>query len=73
MSQKKGDIDIGWRAYEEVFRIFPNRRTAAKALGCSRKLFYAWRDGVSPSCYYLAMLHFFGGDVMYVLTGRRSK
>ena len=69
------DIEIGRRAAEECDRIFPTRRAAAKALGADRKLVTNWASSISasPSAHMLAKLHYAGADVMYILTGRRSK
>ena len=73
MAKHKGDIEIGRRAFEEVYRIFQNYEKAARAFGCSKRLFYEWNNGDTPGGHYLAMLHYFGGDVLYVLTGKRHK
>ena len=73
MPKKKGDIEIGRRAFEEVYRIFHNYEKAARVFGCSKRLFYAWNDGETPGGHYLALLHYFGGDVIYILTGHRKQ
>ena len=67
------DIRIGWRAAEEADRLFPTRKAAAKAMGKERKLVWDWEYGNSPSALLLARLHYHGADVIYILTGRRSK
>lgn len=72
MAQRKGDLLIGKRAWEEVVRLFTTFESAAKAFGCDRKLFNSWLHGVSPGGLYLARLHYLGGDVIYVLTGKRG-
>lgn len=73
--KRKSDINIGIRAYEEVFRLFPSDSTISicRRLGCGRKLFYGWRNGCAPSAMFLAQLLELGGDVQYILTGRRTK
>ena len=73
MSRPKGDILIGRRMYEEIDRLFPSLMAAAKALRCRRSSIYSWADGRVPGCFTLAKLHYLGGDVLYVLTGERSK
>ena len=73
MAKHKGDIEIGRRAFEEVYRVFQNFEKAASAMGCERKLFYAWNDGKTPGGHNLAKMHYYGCDVLYVLTGKRHK
>ena len=72
MPQVKGDIFIGQRMREEVDRLFPSLTVAAKAFRCDRKNFTGWMNGLTPSSIQLAKLHYLGGDVLYVLTGKRS-
>lgn len=72
MAKHKGDILIGERMAEEVLRLFPTNVSAAKALGCDRKSFRYWQLGGTPSGIFLARLHYHGGDVIYVLTGKRG-
>ena len=72
MAKRKGDILIGQRAWEEVIRLFPTMTSAAKAFGCDRKEFNEWYHGRTPGGMNLARLHYLGGDVIYVLTGKRG-
>lgn len=68
------EISIGRRAYEEVERIFGKDVDARSVLGMkSRQLLYDWMDGVSPSAKYLQRLHYVGADVIFILTGKRTK
>lgn len=67
------DIEIGFRAAAEVDRLFRTRAAAARALGVDRKLPRYWEQGTAPSAFVLLKLHYAGADVMYILTGRRSK
>ena len=73
MAKTKVDIHIGQRMREEIDRIFPTGAAATKALRCDRKNYSAWNNGETPNAIYLARLHYFGGDVIYVLTGKRRK
>ena len=73
MAKHKGDIEIGRRAFEEVYRVFQNIEKAARTMGCRKRIFYAWAAGDTPGGYYLALLHHYGCDVLYVLTGKRHK
>ena len=72
MKRWKGDIYIGYRAYEEVLRIFPRTIDAMRGLGIRRENLYAWGRGVCPSAKYLARLHKAGADVIWILTGEKS-
>lgn len=69
----KGDVEIGYRAYSEVLRIFPRQKDAQMALGIRHENLIAWSRGVCPSAKYLARLHKSGADVIYILVGTRSK
>lgn len=73
MPKPKGDVLIGIRMSEEICRLFPTYRSAEKAFHCDRKLFWDWSQGITPGGLYLARLHYLGGDVIYVLTGKRER
>lgn len=72
MAILKGDITIGYRAYEEVLRLFPRMKDAMAALGCRENNIYQWGRGIAPSAKSLARLLEVGADVPYILIGRRS-
>ena len=66
-------IEIGQRAFEEVHRIFAKDVDARIALGMkSHQIIYDWMEGGAPSAKYLQRLHYFGADVIYILTGMRQ-
>jgi hypothetical protein len=70
----RAQIEIGHRAYEEVFRLFERLEDARKSLGMtSTQLLYDWMEGGAPSAKYLQRLHFVGADVIYILTGMRKQ
>lgn len=70
----KPPIEIGKRAFEEILRIFEKTKDANKSLGItSNRLIYDWMEGMAPSAKYLQRLHYCGADVIYILTGTRSK
>ena len=74
MAKVKADIGIGQRAFEEVLRILPKLNGARERLGMSSKqLIYDWMEGGCPGAGYLRKLHYCGADVIYILTGVRSK
>jgi hypothetical protein len=73
MASKKGDIEIGKRMVEELHRIFDTQKQACTGMRCNRRSFYEWGTvGKTPCGLHLARLHYCGGDVIYVLTGKRS-
>ena len=72
MSRKKGDIEIGRRAYEEVLRIFKFPTKARRVMRLSKNIIYEWNEGKTPGGQHLAILHYHGCDVMYILTGKRN-
>ena len=72
MPKVKGDSSIGKRMREEVDRIFPSLTVAASALNCDRKCFTYWSHGLTPETMKLAKIHYYGGDVLYILTGKKS-
>lgn len=73
MAGKKGDIEIGKRMVEELHRIFDTQKQASISMGCDRRHLYEWgTNGKTPGGLFLARLYYCGGDVIYVLTGKRS-
>ena len=74
MAKHLADRQIGTRAVEELYRVFPYlpESKIAKRLGLDRKSFYEWKNGVTPSGHALSALCFEGCDIKYILTGRRN-
>ena len=72
MAKRKFDNDIGKRMTLECLRLFPTNEKAAASLGVSVDSIYRWQYGQAPSAAPLARLHYAGGDVIYVLTGRKG-
>lgn len=72
MAKHKGDIEIGYRMVEELYRIFGSQANAIRSFKCARSMFKGWDNGNTPGGFSLAKLHYCGGDVIYVLTGKRS-
>lgn len=70
--QRKGDVEIGYRAYDEVLRLFPRAKDALVALGTNGDNIYSWKNGVCPSAKYLARLLKAGADIEYILIGRKK-
>ena len=72
MAKHNGDITIGHRMVEEVYRVFGSHKEVIKHLGCWNNAISYWGQGGTPGGFTLARLHYFGGDVIYVLTGKRN-
>lgn len=73
MANRKYDCDIGIRFVTECIRIFGTQAEALRRLNAEKTTFYSWRSGSTPSSFWLAKLHYLGGEVMYVLNGKRSE
>ena len=72
MAKPKGDLEIGYRMYQECYRIFGTGKKAAEQMQITKNSVYEWKLGRTPCGLALARLHSFGGDVLYVLTGKRE-
>ena len=71
--KRKGDIEIGQRAFAEASKMFGGPSKAAKRLRLGRTTVFSWNSGDgTPSAYALQAMAFNGIDVLYVLTGRRT-
>lgn len=72
MGLHKGELEIGFRADEEIRRVFSRRSKAMRALRLSKHTVYSFKEGTTPSGYVLAKLCESGCDVEYILTGKRK-
>lgn len=72
-TKHKGDVEIGRRMVQELVRLFGTKAEAVRRFQCERHSVDRWQDGGTPGGYMLARLYYCGGDVMYVLTGKREK
>ena len=72
--KRKADIAIGQRFVEELYRMHPESsdRKIAVRMGCASSTIQEWREGKAPGTMYLRRFLELGGDVDYVLTGRRK-
>lgn len=73
MAQKQADIEIGHRAYEEAIRLFNTPGTVNRRIGIGKSTVHEWKEGQAPGGLALARLHYAGADVLYILTGKKSK
>ena len=72
-TRHKGDIEIGCRMVEELVRLYGTKAEDIRKFQIERHSLDRWGDGGTPGGYMLARLHAHGGDVIYVLTGKREK
>ena len=56
MSRRKATLDIGYRAAEELYKLFPKNKAAATAIGCDRKAIRFWELGCAPDAIHLQRL-----------------
>lgn len=73
MSTIKADIEIGRRAFAELMRIFKTPKKAIERTGISKSTMYKWSEGSTPNGLGLLRLHYAGADVLYILTGKKTK
>ena len=70
---RKGDIEIGRRAFEELVDTFGGVANVTKKTGLRKTTIYGWNDGsATPGGRALQAMALCGIDVIYVLTGRRA-
>lgn len=68
------DAVITKRVAEELFRLPGTNREIARKIGCHPDTIVAWETGrITPNAHSLAAMHRVGCDVMYILTGERTK
>lgn len=78
MPRRKARLEIGYRAFEELERLYDvkkhgNKLLVSKIIGCNTKTIDGWEVGVAPDAIHLQRLHEIGADVMYIVIGVRSK
>ena len=72
MARHKGDIEIGRRMTDELVRLYGTQAEAVRRFPINRHTMDNWHAGGTPGGYMLAKLHYHGGDVLYVLTGKKG-
>ena len=74
MPKHLADREIGKRAVEELYRLFPNLLDIqiTQRLGMDRKSLNEWKNGTTPGGFALKRLCVEGCDIKYILTGRRT-
>jgi transcriptional regulator with XRE-family HTH domain len=62
------------RLCEELYSLSGTHREIARRIGCDRHSVTAWINGLSlPSAYHLKGMYLAGIDVIYILTGQRTR
>lgn len=77
MPRRKARLEIGYRAFEELERLYNvkkygNKLLVSKMIGCNKKSIDGWEVGTAPDAIHLQRLHELGADVIYILTGDRK-
>lgn len=62
------------RVSEEIYKLGDTNRGAARKIGCDHHAISDWLAGRSiPSAYHLKGMYEAGLDVIYILTGQRTR
>jgi transcriptional regulator with XRE-family HTH domain len=71
---KRKDISMCERVAEEIYKLGDTNRGAARKIGCDHHRISGWLSGRStPSAYHLKGMYEAGLDVIYILTGKRTR
>jgi hypothetical protein len=71
---RRRDPELHKRLCEELYKLGDSNKIAAQKLDCDPCLVGHWlRKDYIPSAYYLKNFHYAGCDVLYILTGERTK
>lgn len=71
---RKRDPEMIKRLHEEIYKLGDSNGAAARKLNCDRELVGDWlRYDYMPSAHYLRNFHEAGCDVIYILTGERTR
>ena len=77
MPRRKARLEIGYRAFEEIERLYDvkkygNKLRVSKIIGCNKKSIDGWENGIASDAIHLQRLNEIGADVIYILTGVRK-
>lgn len=68
------DNDITKRVAEELYKLPGKNVEIARRIGCNPNTILSWETGrMIPNAHSLAAMHYAGCDVMYILTGKRTR
>ncbi len=71
---KRFDFDMHDRLVEEIYRISDNDAELSRKIGASSNVVKTWTNKpIMPVAWYLARLYREGADVIYILTGERTR
>ena len=70
--QDNNDLDRGKRLLEERKKIWKSRKKFSEETELSFRTLENWENGANIPCDCLREIHEHGGDIVYILTGKRS-
>lgn len=71
---KRKDLIMNERLVEELYKLDGTHQNIARKLGCDRRTLQTWiYEGGIPSAYHLKGMYLAGMDVIYILTGKRTR
>lgn len=71
---KRKDPIMCERVAEEIYKLGDTNRAAARKIGCDPHVVSDWLAGNSiPCAYHLKGMYEAGLDVIYILTGKRTR
>lgn len=74
MRKQKFDLDMHFRLVEEIYRISKTNADLNRRIGSTGDIVKYWVNTPAlPGAYYLAQLYRQGADVIYILTGERTR
>lgn len=71
---KRKDLIMTERLAEELYKLSGTHQGIARRIGCDRRTLQSWLyEGCIPSAYHLKGIYEAGLDVIYILTGKRTR
>ena len=71
---RRTDPEMTMRLAEEIFRLGLGNVELAQKIGCEPNTICLWTSGRGvPYAWYLARLYEVGCDIIYILTGERTR
>lgn len=71
---KRKDSIMSQRVAEELYKFPGTNKEIARKIGCDPTMITEWEVGrCLPSAYHLKGMYEAGCDVIYILTGRRTR
>ncbi len=74
LTMKRKDPIMNERLLEELYKLDGSHQNIARKIGCDRRTLQCWLyHGDIPSAYHLKGIYEAGLDVIYILTGKRTR